>query len=204
VDALLTEIARPAAEIKSKQARADFLLSVLKSRQVSHLEGSDGQTVHAAATQALKNLGPLYSRKIPSEPARSAQPLRVPIFGIVLALIATVGPAIVATPEAFKLLRRGNLVGVLLLILRFSAPGSAILGGWSGQRWLQVVGVLVMVLASLGCLLVACWLLYVGNAGYDIFTVFGLIALGLSLVTGLSAYLLARPWFAEDEEPDES
>jgi hypothetical protein len=200
VDALLAEITRPAAEIKSKRARAEFLRVVLKSGQLSHLEGRDGKTVHAAAVQALKDLGPPYSLRIPTE-----QPPRIPIFGIVLAVIAVAGPAIIGTPEAFQLLERGNPVGLLLMALVFGAPGSAIFGGWSGQRWLQLLGVWVMGLASLGCALVGFWLFSAfGDEGRTLGVMFGLMALGLSFVTGLSAALLAPSWFPEDEEPDES
>jgi hypothetical protein len=194
VDALLSELANPMAEGQSKQARAAFLRSVLKASRARHVKGSTGQTVHAAAVQALRNLGPPYSEKLPSQRA-----LRVPIAGILLALIATVGPSIISLPEAFKALERGDPEVLLVMALAVSASGAAILGGWRGMRWLQLAGVGVMSLASLGCLLLALWVFVSGLSTYTFFMVVGLVSLGLSLVTGLSAWLLAPRW-RDDED----
>jgi len=56
IDAFLEALAEPAPEGESSRLREELLRSFIQDRQLSALRGSDGQTVKAAATQAVLEL----------------------------------------------------------------------------------------------------------------------------------------------------
>jgi hypothetical protein len=203
VDALLAGLARPLDADESPQARADFLLSLLNSRHLCSMKGSQGLTVQTAAVRAIMELGHPYALEIPPEaldgPPRPSRASRgrgrrsIPVVGILLALIGT-------APVAYT-----GILGFLL-----GAPTlAALFGGALQVRWLQRIGVALMALQGLSLFIVGGLLIYEDarshNDLYDgLFRMFGMFALVPVPFLMLAAFLLRRPgWLIEDQASEE-
>lgn len=205
VDALLQGLARPLADPESPRARADFLLSVLESREILSLKGSDGRTVHLATVEALLDLGYPYALEVPPEAFAEARrehsdsaPRDIPIAGIAVALTALVVQSLITLPMTLGFLngRHTNLpFGLFLLGATLGPSLSALLGGWLRFRGLQRLGVVTM--ALVGSVWLSFFGLTVSPGLHDIPTALVTLVSGLSLVAG--AILLRAPeWLAQE------
>jgi hypothetical protein len=208
VDALLRGLASPLAPDEAPRARADFLLSLLESREVVALQGSDGRTVRLAAVEALLALGYPYALEVPPEALeeahrarKDATPRDIPGLGIAAAVLALMVQSVVTLPAAIDFLsgRPSNIpFGLFILGATWGPSLSALLGGWLRLRGLQRLGIATM--ALMGTAWLSLFALQVSPSLHDIPTTVFLLLSGLSLVTG--AILLRSPeWLAKKEPP---
>jgi hypothetical protein len=209
IDELLRGLARPLTENESPRARADFLLSVLESREAMGLKGSDGRSVGLATVEALLELGYPYALEVPPEALEAARrargdalPRDRPRTGIAAALVALIAQSIVSLPAALDFLdggTRGRLVfGLFILGASWGPSLSALLGGWLRSRGLQRLGVITM--ALMGSLWLSLFGLAASTNLHDLPKALTVLIAGLSLVVG--SILLRNPeWLAQEDAP---
>jgi hypothetical protein len=208
VDALLAGLARPRAADESRRARADLLHSVLKSRHLCSLKGSQGLTVKTAAARALVALGHPYALELPPEaldglrqdPEVREVPATIdrdsfPVLGILVTLLGT-APAAILGPK-------GVWLAVPSLV--------AFLGRALAIRSLQMAGVVMLGLLSLGVGLLGAWLIADDARSHAMMfsglgRTIGLMMMVPAFLLGLGAFLLRPPasriladLFEEDE-----
>lgn len=208
VDALAEALARPPAGDETPRERADLLLSLLEDPELRDYTGSDGRRVRTLAVEALLALGYPYALEIPPEALAQARPAaagaaqepRTPVAGLFTGGLALLTQVLLGLWGGGLALGGGEprpglllyMAGALLLPTLL-----AVLGGWRGLRWPQLVGVGLMVVVGLA------WLTRFAEAAF-------LPPLGAyddrELATGapavlllLSAWLLRKPW--REEEP---
>ncbi|WP_224371576.1 hypothetical protein [Hyalangium versicolor] len=153
VDALLQRLARPLADGESPRARADVLLSLLESSDVGELQGSEkGLTVHAAAVQALLELGYPYALEIPPEALTgplgfhgALQGLKLPIPGTIAMLAGFTAQAVELLPWVFQAVdTRGSLMDWFFLAMFLGPTAMTLAGGLSRLRGLLMSGLVSM------------------------------------------------------------
>lgn len=202
VDALLTGLERPLAEDESPRARADFLLALLNSRRLRAMKGSKGQSVRAAAVQAMMELGHPYALELPPEAleARGRESSTshgtgargLSTLGIILSIIGSV-PGLVFGP-----------IGLLLAV----PCALALFGGAVESRGLHKAGVVLMGLLSAGLFLLGGGLILEdlrspGSLYEGLGIGLGLYALAPAPFLGLGAFLLRNPGFRPQDEASE-
>jgi hypothetical protein len=203
VDALLSELERPLAEGESPRERADLLLSLLDSRHLRSMKGSQGGTVQRAAVKALMDLGHPYALEIPPEALGQAQASQgvsgrtrrsIPLAGILLALLGSAS-SLLYPPISL-------LAAVPALL--------AILGGWLEQRTLQRAGLWLMGALGVGWVSLALGVFTLGlrNSGdtfrgMDLILILCLLPLIQGALLWLGTHLLRHPgWHVEDKRPE--
>lgn len=213
VDALLQGLARPLAEDESPRSRADFLLSLIESNEVSDMVGSNGTPVRAAAVRSLLDMGYPYALEIPPEAfggRRAGQdadlPQELPIPGLIATLAGFITQSITCVPAVLEMLGSqldsDKLLGLFLLVLLLGPTLSSVLGGALRMQNLQKLGVITMMITGALWLIVLAMLL--GTTWNPLAQANTYIALVAGLGFLLGAFLTRTPkWLAEDEPPPE-
>lgn len=200
VDAFLAALARPPEGDETPRQRADLLLVVIEDAQVRDYTGQEGLTVRAAAVQALVGLGYPYALEVPPDalkdmPGASSGEegeYRVPGGAIAIAVLNMV---LQAVPVVFVLFLVQNWNHGSDPQLSLAAAGGvaivappllAMLGGAWQLRWLQLTGVVLMVL---GCLVLGMACLAALSSG-----ALGLLMLIPAGLQVLATWQLAQPW----------
>lgn len=213
VDALLTGLQRPVGQGESKRERADFLLSLMKSRHLGSMQGQGGQTVRATAVRAMMDLGHPYGLEIPPAllPELNREPRRpgaraVPWGGIVLGVLSLPGALWVLVVLAMvALLHESVLIPVFLAlpVVPVVSVFMAIVGGQGRKRKLQEAGLAGLIALTIFWLIFALWAFSDSRSRDSTFGSFGalmaLIGVAQFVVTALTAFLLRKPgWAPED------
>jgi len=213
VDALLTGLARPVGQGESKRERADFLLSLMKSRHFSSMQGQSGQTVRATAVRAMMDLGHPYDLEIPPEllPELNRKPRApgaraVPWGGIVLGVLSLPGALWVLVVMALMSLAYQSALSVVLLpgpVVPVASVVMAIVGGSTRKRKLQEAGMAGLIALTIFWPMFALWAYTDSKSRDSTLGFFGnfmaLLGLAQFVLTGLTAFLLRRPGWARED-----
>jgi MFS family permease len=190
VDALLAGIVRPLAEEEDRRARADILISLLKSRYLRSMKGSAGVTVETVAMEAMQDLGYPYCNEIPDDVLGGRR--SIPVVGMILALLLVLAPTVAVGPV-------GLLVAAPILM--------ALLGGGLEIRALQTTGLVMMWTAGLILFPIGAYLIKqdAGNSNenfHGLGYALGGTAVGIAVLLMLSAFLMRHPaWRIPPQRP---
>lgn len=193
VDALLTSLARPPPLEPSRREHADLLLSLIEDPHIGSFTGSEGRTVRAAAVLALVELGYPYALEVPPD-ALEAHPTKpreatdppdldtkawIGLWLMVGLGLLEISPFILG-PSRHSSIEWGFVLAVASTNI---LPASlTALGRGQGLSFFLGLGLLWLLLAGV--------LLTLGGVAILFASVYGLIPLGIGILTLVCTGLL--------------